>query len=117
VGYRSVDVADVEAFRGQFRKVRQALGVRGFGINQVELGPGAEGREHSEDGSGQEEVYLAISGGGTLHVDGEEVELRPGRYVLVEAGSTRLPVAGPDGLVFIVVGGIPDAPFAPNPGL
>jgi quercetin dioxygenase-like cupin family protein len=39
-----------------------------------------------------------------LRVDGEEVPLEPGRYVLVEPGSTRQVVAGPEGLSYLVVG-------------
>jgi quercetin dioxygenase-like cupin family protein len=109
--YKVVDAKDVEARRGAFRLVRKALGVTAFGINQVDLPPGAQGFEHSESESGQEEVYLCLRGSGTLRIDGEEVELRPGRYVLVSPDATRLPVAGPEGLSWVVVGGVPGGAY------
>lgn len=46
--------------------------------------------------------------------DGEEVELRPGRFVFVDAGSRRVPVAGPDGLSFVAVGARPQDGWAPD---
>jgi hypothetical protein len=40
-----------------------------------------------------------------MRVDGDEVALRPGVFVRVEAETTRLPGAGPDGLEFVTFGG------------
>ena len=40
-----VDVHDIEALHGVFKPLRQALGVSAFGVNQLELPPGAEGPE------------------------------------------------------------------------
>lgn len=97
-----------------FKQIRKQLGVRAFGINQVELAPETEGREHDHTDSGQEEVYLVLRGGGVLRVDGDEVELRPGRYVFVAAGSRRRPVAGPDGLSFVAVGARPQDGWEPD---
>jgi uncharacterized cupin superfamily protein len=100
-----VDADEVEpGFMGAFKQIRKQLGLRAFGINQVELAPETEGREHDHTDSGQEEVYLVLRGGGVLRVDGDEAEPRPGRYVFVAAGSPRRPVAGPDGLSFVAVG-------------
>jgi mannose-6-phosphate isomerase-like protein (cupin superfamily) len=115
--YRVVDASEIEPFRGVFRKVRRELETDAFGINQVELPPGAEGREHDETASGHEEVYVVLAGSGHMVVDGEQVELVPGRFVLVAAKSTRLPVAGPDGLTFLAVGSAPGRAYVPNPGL
>ena len=115
--YRAVDADDVEPAFGVFRKVRQALDVEGFGINQVELPPGAAGREHDERESGQQEVYLVLAGAGVMNIDGEEVALQAGRYLLVEPHATRMPVAGPDGLTFVAVGGVPGGKFSPRQNL
>ncbi len=93
MSYTVVRTADVEPAFGVFRKMRIALGVAGFGINQIELPPGASGREHDEGASGQEEVYVVL------------------------AGSTRLPTAGPDGMTFIAAGGPPGRIYAPSPNL
>jgi mannose-6-phosphate isomerase-like protein (cupin superfamily) len=113
VPYAVVDADEVEpGFMGAFKQIRKELGVRAFGINQVELQPGAEGREHDHADSGQEEVYVVLRGGGTMTVDGEEVDLRPGRFVFVDAGSRRVPLAGPDGLSFVAVGARPQDGWA-----
>ena len=86
------------------KKVRRELGARAFGFNYFTLQPGTEGREHDHEEQGQEEVYFVVNGSGTMRVDGTDVELRPGRFVRVDPGSTRMPVAGPDGLEFVTFG-------------
>lgn len=112
--YVVVDADDVEpTFRGAFKQIRRGLGVRAFGINQIDLPPDAEGREHDHAESGQEEVYLVLRGSGVMIVDGEEIELRPGRYVFVAPESRRKPIAGPDGLSWVVAGAPPSA-FEPD---
>ena len=39
--------------------------------------------------------------------------VKPGRYVLVAAESRRRPGAGPDGMSFLVIGGVPDGVYEP----
>ena len=119
MGYTVVEIGDVEPSGpgGAVRFVRRELDLLAFGINWFELPPGAEGREHDESASGHEEVYVVLAGSGHMVVDGEEVELVPGRFLLVTAESTRLPVAGADGLTFLAVGSAPGRAYAPNPGL
>jgi mannose-6-phosphate isomerase-like protein (cupin superfamily) len=112
-----IDAGDVEPSFGVFRKMRIALGASGFGINQVELPPGASGREHDEAEGGQEEVYIVLSGSGAMRIDGEDVELVPGRWLRVDPVHTRMPIAGPDGLVLIMVGGTPGQGFVPRDNL
>ncbi len=97
--------------------MRVALDAGGFGINQVDLPAGASGREHDESGSGQEEVYVVLAGSGTMRIDEAEVPLRARSVAAGRRGPTRLPVAGPDGLSFIAVGGRPGAAYVPSPGL
>jgi mannose-6-phosphate isomerase-like protein (cupin superfamily) len=110
------DVVDLDTLEGigpggMVRTVRKALGARAFGFNYFTLPPGADGREHDHAGSGQEEVYFVVRGSGTMRVDGEEVELRAGRFLRVDPDSTRQPTAGPDGLEFLTIG----APLESNP--
>jgi mannose-6-phosphate isomerase-like protein (cupin superfamily) len=105
----SYDVADLDTVEsggpgGMVRFVRRTLGVTAFGINHFSLPPEQEGREHDHAESGQEEVYFVVRGSGTMRIDGEELELREGRFVRVDGASTRQPVAGPDGLEFVTVG-------------
>jgi mannose-6-phosphate isomerase-like protein (cupin superfamily) len=106
-----VDARDIEPRNGVFRQLRRALGVTAFGINQIDLPPGAEGYEHDETSSGQEEVYVFLAGRGVMHVDGEEIEVYPGRYVFVEPATTRKPVAGPEGLRWVCIGSVPGGPY------
>jgi mannose-6-phosphate isomerase-like protein (cupin superfamily) len=106
MGYSTVDVADLqgEGPGGTVRKVRRALGGRAFGFNYFTLPPGTEGRRHDHASDGQEEVYFVVSGGGRMQIDDEEIELRPGTFVRVDGQSTRVPIAGPEGLEFLTVG-------------
>jgi mannose-6-phosphate isomerase-like protein (cupin superfamily) len=117
VGYTVVDAADVEPSFGAFRKMRQALGVSGFGVNQLDLPAGASGRQHDETDGGQEEVYVVLAGSGTMLVDGEPVELVPGRWLRVDPGANRVPTAGPDGLRLIMIGSTPGRGYEPRHGL
>ncbi|MGL6280216.1 MAG: cupin domain-containing protein [Gaiella sp.] len=106
MGHTVVDVGELpgEGPGGAVRFLRRALGATAFGINHFTLPPGASGREHDELSSTQEEVVLVLEGSGVLRVDDEEVPLRPGIAVRLDPEATRVPVAGPDGLVFVTIG-------------
>jgi quercetin dioxygenase-like cupin family protein len=104
-----VTAADIEPLHGVFRPLRQALGVSAFGINELELPPGAEGPEHDHAKDGQEEVYVIVRGGGTIRVDGQEADLRPGQFVFLPADTRRQMVAGGDGLAWVGIGCQPGA--------
>jgi quercetin dioxygenase-like cupin family protein len=113
VSYSYVDAESIPHVWGTFRFVRHKLGATSFGLNQIDFPPDKVGSEHDEAESGQEEVYLCLSGSGSLTVDGDEVELRPGRYVLVSPDAKRRPTAGPEGMSFLVVGGVPGGVYEP----
>jgi len=106
MGYSVVNVDEIEGAGpgGAVRFVRRELGCEAFGINWFELPSGAEGREHNESESGQEEVSFVVAGSGHWRIDGEEVPVRAGTFLRFDPNSTRCPVAGPDGLTFITVG-------------
>ena len=97
----------IETFRDTFLKIRRALGTTGFGLNEVRMPPHFVGHEHNELGTGHEEVYVVLGGSGTFTIDGEEVAVAAGEYLRVDPGSTRKPVAGPEGMRFIAVGAKP----------
>ena len=103
----TADDPSIESFRGVFLKVRRALGTTAFGLNEIRLPPGAEGREHDESATGHEEVYVVLDGAGTFTVDGEAVHVSAGDYLRVDAASTRLAVAGSDGMRFLAIAGKP----------
>ena len=89
---------------GMVRFVRRELGVEAFGINWFELPPDSEGHEHDEVESGQEEVIVVVRGSGVYRIDGEEVPVEAGTFLRFDHGTTRCPVAGPEGMTFIAVG-------------
>ena len=101
MGYRVLDISTIE---GRRKLVASGLEAAAIRMNQFDNEPDQAGKEHDERESGQEEIYTALRGRGVLRVDGEEIALDPGRYVLVEPGSTRQVAAGPDGLSYLVVG-------------
>ena len=106
MGYAVVHVDEGEGAGpgGAVRFVRRELGVEAFGINWFELPPGAEGKEHDESASGQEEVNIVVRGSGVWRVDGEDVPVREGTFLRFDPETTRCPVAGPEGMTFIAVG-------------
>jgi mannose-6-phosphate isomerase-like protein (cupin superfamily) len=115
MAYSVVDVAELEAEGpgGMVRKARRAVGARAFGFNYFVFPPNQEGREHEHGDSGMEEVYFVVKGSGRMVIDGEEIELRPGRFVRVDGESTRMPVSGDDGLEFVTFGAPVDGAYEP----
>jgi quercetin dioxygenase-like cupin family protein len=106
MGYSHVNVDDIESSGpgGVVRFVRRELGVQAFGINWFEIPPNSHGLEHDESGTSQEEVNVCIRGSGVYRIDGEEVAVRIGSFFRFDPGTTRQPVAGPDGMTLIAVG-------------
>jgi len=106
MGYSKIDVADIEPAGpgGAVRFVRRELGCEAFGVNWFELPPGVAGHEHDESESGQEEVNVIVRGSGVYRVDGEEIPVAAGTFMRFDPGTTRQPVAGPDGMTMIAVG-------------
>ena len=86
------------------RKTRRALGARAFGVNYFVFPPNTDGREHDHAESSHEEVYFVVRGSGRMRIEGEEVELRPGRFIRVDPAATRMPTSGDEGLEFIAIG-------------
>ena len=83
--------------------IGEALGVRAFGLYQVELPPGCETVAHDHATDRAEDVYAVIRGTGTVIVDEQVVPLGPGEFIAVQPSAVRQVRAGSDGLVFIAV--------------
>ncbi|MBV9819306.1 MAG: cupin domain-containing protein [Solirubrobacterales bacterium] len=115
MGYTTIHVEDIEGAGpgGAVRFVRREIGAEAFGINWFELPPGAEGLEHDEARTGQEEVVVVVRGAGHWRVDGDEVPVRPGSFVRIDPESVRRAIAGPGGLTYIAVGA-PRGAYAPH---
>lgn len=108
--YTSVDAAHLQAAPGPHpaasaydKGVGEALGVRAFGVYQVELPAGALTVQHDHLHDGAEDVYAVLRGNGAVVVDGVDVPVGPGHFVAVTPESTRQVRAGASGLVFIAV--------------
>ena len=106
MGYSLVHVDEIEPAGpgGAVRFVRRELGVEAFGINWFELGPNVVGHEHDESETGQEEVNVVIGGSGVYRIDAEDVPVRAGSVLRFDPETTRVPIAGPEGMTMIAVG-------------
>jgi mannose-6-phosphate isomerase-like protein (cupin superfamily) len=106
MSYSVVRIEDIEPSGpgGAVRFVRRELGVEAFGINWFELPPNTEGREHNEEGSQQEEVNVIVRGSGVYRIEGEEVPFTAGTVFRFDPGTTRCPVAGPEGMTMVAIG-------------
>jgi len=87
----------------RFQRLRDSLGVRGFGLNVLVLAPGDRGRIHAHEQ--QEEVYLVLEGELTLVIEGVEHTLRRDELARVNP-ATRRQIAnrGPAKLVLLAIG-------------
>ena len=79
-----------------------AVGYAAFTALNIEAYP-----EHDHSGDGQEEVYLALRGGGEIEIDGERHPLDPDRVVRVSAGTSRKVFPGDEGIRLVAIGGVP----------
>jgi quercetin dioxygenase-like cupin family protein len=111
--YVDVDSLEGEGPGGMVRKTRRALGARVFGFNYFVFPPDTTGREHDHADEGHEEVMFVVRGSGILLVDGEEVELKPGRFVRLDPEARRVPVSGSDGLEFVTFGAPLEGKYEP----
>jgi mannose-6-phosphate isomerase-like protein (cupin superfamily) len=114
----SFDIVDLDDLEdegpgGMVRKTRRALGARAFGFNYMAFPPNTQGREHNHAQAQQEEVYFVVKGSGTMRIDGEDIELRPGRLIRVDPDATRVPRSGDDGLEFLAIGAPIDGRYEP----
>jgi mannose-6-phosphate isomerase-like protein (cupin superfamily) len=74
---------------GNWRLVRRTLELRAFGINVVEIPPGAQIPEHDETDRDQEEVFYVLSGNPTLVIDGESHPACAGTFARLDPGHSR----------------------------
>jgi mannose-6-phosphate isomerase-like protein (cupin superfamily) len=111
------------ALGGLFVRARAELGVTAFGMQVINLPPGfnAPYSAHAHLGMpeemayanhGQEEVYVPLSGRGTLIAGDERWELAPGMAVRVGPAQMRQIVTGDEPLQYLAIGGTPGEPYA-----
>ncbi len=108
--YTAKHLNDMQAgFGGGFVKVRAELGVTSFGMQVIRMPPnaGEQYPEHDHANDGQEEVYTALQGSGSIDIEGESVALAPGVFVRIASGTMRKVRAGDDGIELLVIGACP----------
>lgn len=120
-GMTDISVAAFEdmepLYGGLARRVRASLNLTAWGMQLFELPPHFDEyptHTHGPDDQdpNQEEVYVPLAGGATLHAGDETVELRPGMMVRVGPDQPRRIVPGEQGLTMLALGGTPGA-FTP----
>jgi mannose-6-phosphate isomerase-like protein (cupin superfamily) len=111
--YTAKKIGDMEAaFGGGFVKARAELGVTAFGFQVIQLPPDFNDYpEHDEAHSGQEEVFVALSGSGWMDIEGERVDLDGETLLRVGPGTKRKVHSGPEGLRLLAIGGAPGEPY------
>jgi uncharacterized cupin superfamily protein len=104
---------------GMCKLVRAGLGLSAFGVNVLDIGPDYVTSDHTESGSGQEELYLVLRGSAALLVGapGQEqrIELTPDVVARVAPDARRLVQTGSDGARLLIVGGAPGRAYEPQP--
>jgi mannose-6-phosphate isomerase-like protein (cupin superfamily) len=111
--YTAKQINEMEAaFGGGMKKARAELGVSSFGMQVIDLPPNySDYPEHDHAEDGQEEVYSAMRGSGTIEIEGERLELTPDVLVRVGPGIKRKLFAGPEGLRVLALGGKPGSAY------
>lgn len=115
--YTAKRIKDMEAgFGGGFVKARAELGVTAFGMQIIQLPPDyTDYPEHDHAESGQEEVFVTLSGSGWMDIEGDRVEMDGETLIRVAAPDRRKVHAGPHGLRMLVIGGAPGKAYEASP--
>ena len=100
-------IDDMEAvFGGAFKRARAELGVESFGMQIIDMPPNYDNYPvHDHEQDGQEEVYVTLSGGGEIEIEGERFPLDADHVVRVGPGVTRKVWPGDGGIRILVLGG------------
>ena len=103
------EIPIVDDGRVPARAVRHHFGIEAFGMNAwVARGAGEPAiNEHDEADSGDEELYLVLSGHAVFTVEGEEIDAPQGTFVYVEPPARRSAVAREPSTVILAVGAVP----------
>jgi len=111
--YTVKKIDDMEAvFLGAFKRARAELGVESFGLQVIDMPPNYDNYpEHDHGEDGQEEVFLAIRGGGEIEIAGERFPLDPEHMARVAPGTMRKVWPGAEGIRMVIVGGVPGAVY------
>jgi hypothetical protein len=115
-GYSAKAIDELPTLWDGFAKlVRPGLDITAFGANIMDLPPDYSTRSHDEAASGQQELYVALAGSGSVDIAGVQLPLDSDHLVRVDAGTARVLSSGPEGLRVLCIGGVPGRPYEPPP--
>ena len=107
-GYSAKSIDELPTLWDGFAKlVRPGLDITAFGANIMDLPPDYSTKSHDESDSGQQELYVALRGAGSVDIDGTRHPLDAEHLVKVDPGTDRVLSSGPEGLRVLCVGGVP----------
>ena len=87
-GYSAKSIDELPTLWDGFaRLVRPGLDITAFGANIMDLPPDYSTKSHDEADSGQQELYVALRGSGSVDIDGERLPLDAEHLVKVDAGT------------------------------
>lgn len=111
--YMGAAIAELPDLWDGFAKlVREGMDISAFGAQIMDLPPDYETKSHDESDSGQQELYVGMSGSGAVVIEGgERLPLDPEHLVRVDADVGRVLASGPDGLRVLCIGGVPGGAY------
>jgi hypothetical protein len=98
---------------GFAKLVRTGMGITAFGVQIMDLPPDYRTESHDEADSGQQELYVALSGDGAVIAGDDRLPLDAEHVVRVDAGVDRVLTSGATGLRVLCVGGVPGGIYQP----
>jgi tetratricopeptide (TPR) repeat protein len=112
MAFHSVRLDEIEpiAVAGlKWLPLRHTLGVTALGVNAYTASAGEDViEEHTEEGSGHEELYVVVSGRARFELDGETLDAPAGTVVhLPDPRTLRHAVAAEDATTILAVGAKP----------
>jgi mannose-6-phosphate isomerase-like protein (cupin superfamily) len=111
-GYSARSIDELPTLWDGFAKlVRPGLEITAFGANIMDLPPDYSTKSHDESDSGQEELYVALRGSGSVDVDGARLPLDADHLVRIDAGTERTLSSGSEGLRVLCIGGVPGGAY------
>jgi uncharacterized cupin superfamily protein len=107
--YTAKKIGDMDAaFGGGFKRARAELGVEAFGMQVLDLPPNLDAYpDHDHAASGQEEVFVVISGSAEIEIDGERVAIDPETMIRVGPEAKRKIYTGDQPARILALGGTP----------
>lgn len=103
-------------YLGSFKHARAELGVTSFGMQVLDFPPNLDAHpEHTHEETGQEEVFIVLSGAVDIQIEGETLRLEPGSMIRVGANTKRKLVTTDQPARILALGGTPGQPYEVNP--